>query len=67
MSDNEWISVEDRVPQNIDLVKIEVLVERGSIKIESGIKTVKLGRKLKTHYEWHEADWETVTHWRDPK
>ena len=65
MSDLEWISVDDRLPDNIKLTKYKVKVEQGSISPKT-VETHMLGKMYPSQFRFMSGDWERVTHWQEP-
>ena len=61
-----WISVEDRLPEDMDNVTLGkpviVTLLVGSMSTET-IVTLMRFKRLQTGFKWLSGDWQTVTHW----
>jgi hypothetical protein len=61
---SEWISVNERTPDDINMKKYLVKVEVGSINIKTTEKIV-FGKMYPSQFRFMVGDWQRVTHWKD--
>jgi hypothetical protein len=61
---NDWISVNDKLPDDAKLKKYHVKMMAGSINPKV-VESVILGKNRTTGFRFNSGDWETVTHWRE--
>jgi len=59
----EWISVEDKSPDENQLTKFKVKILVGSISTRE-IESVILGKNYPTGFRFIVGDWQRVTHWQ---
>lgn len=66
MSDDDWISVENRLPEDRVFKRYRVKTREGSISPHEN-ERVTLGRMTPTGFRFNagNCDWVTVTHWKE--
>lgn len=61
---DDWIDVDDRLPDNSELTKYHVKMIVGSMDTEE-IESVVLGKMYHGKFRFISGDWQIVTHWKD--
>jgi len=59
---NEWINVNEMLPDCIELKKYKVKTVEGSVEAKNEERVI-LGKMYPTGFRFMTGDWQRVTHW----
>lgn len=63
MTDDNWIPIEDFLPENKKFEKFHVKMQVGSMTTKE-VESVILGKLYATGFRFMSGDWQRVTHWK---